>query len=101
MNSSSVPVLILYSKNMGRDKYILEPIEVESYSGYKLHESPRAFIYKEKEYIIQDILDRWYEGGTKPDAPIINYFKVRTDNGTQYLIRYDSFHDEWTMVKRW
>jgi hypothetical protein len=85
---------------MVRNKYILESIEVESYSGYKLHESPRVFIYKNKKYIIQEVIDRWYEGGSKPDAPIINYFKVRADNGNQYLIRYDSYHDEWTMVIR-
>ena len=85
---------------MKKNKFYLEPIEVESYSGYKLHESPKAFIYKDKKYIVQEIIDRWYEGGSKPAAPIINYFKVRADNGKQYLIRYDSYHDEWTMVIR-
>jgi hypothetical protein len=87
-------------EKMERNKFYLEPIEVGSYSGYKLNESPRAFIHKERQYIIQEILDRWYEGGIKQDAPIINYFRVKADDGNQYLIRYDSFHDEWTMVIR-
>ncbi len=85
---------------MKDNKFYLERIEVESYSGYRLHESPRKFIYKKRRYVIQEIIDRWYEGGMKPDAPVVSYFKVRADDGKQYLIRYDSFHDEWTMVIR-
>ena len=83
---------------MVKDRYRLERINVESYSGYKLHERPVKFVYGGKPYIIHEITDRWYEGGTKPDAPIVNYFKVRADDGNQYLIRYDSYHDEWTLV---
>ncbi len=83
---------------MERDKFYLKQINVESYSGYKLHESPRAFIYEGRRYTVKEILDSWYEGGTKPEAPVISYFKVLADNGGRYLIRYDSFHDEWTIV---
>jgi hypothetical protein len=85
---------------MERDKFYLEQIDVESYSGYKLHESPRKFIHEKKQYVVQEIIDRWNEGGIKPDVPIVSYFKVRTDDGKLHLIRYDSFHDEWTMVIR-
>ena len=85
---------------MEKDKFYLEPIEVESYSGYKLHESPRKFIHEKKQYVIQEIIDQWYEGSIKPDAPIVSYFKVRADDGKHYLIRYDSFHDECTIVFR-
>ena len=85
---------------MERGAFQLEQIDVESHSGYKLHEYPKKFIREKKQYVIQEIIDRWYEGGLKPDAPIVSYFKVRADDGKQYLIRYDSFHDEWTMVIR-
>lgn len=78
----------------------LERIDVESYSGYKLHEYPSAFIYKGKRYLVQKIVDRWYEGGTRPEAPVVNYFKVLADDGAQYLIRYDTYHDEWTIALR-
>ena len=60
--------------------------------------SPRTFTYEQKQYVVREITDRWYEGGTKPEAPIVSYFKVRADDGGQYIIRYDSFHDEWTLV---
>jgi len=85
---------------MERDKFYLEQIDVESYSGYKLHESPRKFIHEKKQYVVQEIIDQRYEGDTKPDVPIVSYFKVRADDCKQYLIRYDSFHDEWTIVIR-
>ncbi len=78
----------------------LEKISVESYSGYKLHEIPRAFTFGGKRYIVEEVIDRWYEGGLESDAPIINYFRVLADDGKEYLIRYDTYHDEWTMVIR-
>lgn len=78
----------------------LEKIGVESYSGYKLHENPRAFTFKGIRHTVQEILDRWYEGGIRADAPIINYFKIRADDGVEYLIRYDSSLDEWHLVRR-
>jgi hypothetical protein len=84
---------------MTKDRYHLERIEVESYSGYKLHESPSKFVYGGRRYTVREITDRWYEGGIKADAPVVNYFKVRADDGQHYLIRYDSYHDEWTLVR--
>lgn len=76
----------------------LEKISVESYSGYKANEIPRAFIFAGRRYIVQEVIDQWYEGGVRADAPIINYFKVWTDDGEEHLIRYDSYHDEWTIA---
>ncbi len=78
----------------------LEKISVESYSGYKLHESPRAFIFRGRRYIIREIIDRWYEGSVSSDDPVIDYFKVRTDDGMEYVIRYNSYQDEWDIVVR-
>jgi len=78
----------------------LEKISVESYSGYKAHESPRAFTFGGKRYAVQEVIDQWYEGGVRSDSPIINYFRVRADDGKDYLLRYDSNQDEWTMVIR-
>ncbi len=78
----------------------LEKISVESYSGYKLHESPRAFTFRGRRYIILEIIDRWYEGSVRSDDPVINYFKVRVDDGRNYVIRYNSYQDEWDIVIR-
>ncbi len=78
----------------------LEKISVESYSGYKLHESPRAFTFGGRRYIIRDIIDRWYEGGVRPEDPVMSYFKVQADDGSEHLIRYNSYQDEWNIVIR-
>lgn len=78
----------------------LEKISVESYSGYKLHESPRAFTFRGRRYTIREIIDRWYEGSVRSDDPVINYFKVRVDDGRNYVIRYNSYQDEWDIVIR-
>ena len=80
--------------------WYLEKIIVESYSGYKIHESPQVFTFREQRYIIEEVIDQWYEGYMKSDTPIINYFKVRADDGKNYLIRYDSYNDEWAIVIR-
>ena len=66
------------------------PIHVTAYSGYKANERPRDFTVDEDFYEIADVEDRWYE----PDAM---YFKVRTTEGKQYILRYDEQADEWTL----
>ena len=40
-----------------------ERIRVEHYSGYKANERPVAFIFQGIHWEVQEIIDRWYEGG--------------------------------------
>lgn len=75
-----------------------EDIDVSTYSGFKPDERPVSFIWREQTYKIQEIIDRWYEGGLKTGDPTLSYFKVRADNGRDYLIRYNSFFDGWAIV---
>jgi hypothetical protein len=72
-----------------------ESVQVECYSGYKTNERPAAFTYRERRWEISEILDRWHEGGLKPDAPVVDYFKVKTDDGTVFLLRYTEHSDAW------
>ena len=81
-------------------RWRLERIEVQCYSGYRLNESPRAFLFHGRWHTVREVLDRWYEGGVKEEDPIIHYFSVGTGEGETHLLRYDSFHDEWTLVIR-
>jgi hypothetical protein len=46
---------------------------------------------------VSEILDRWYEGGIKPNDPMIDYFKVRTNEGRVFLLRYLRLFDLWTV----
>ena len=72
-----------------------QPTQVECYSGYKANERPMAFSFQEQRREIIEIVDRWYEGGIEPDAPVVDYFKVKTDDGSIFLLRYAAYLDEW------
>jgi uncharacterized surface anchored protein len=72
-------------------------IQVECYSGFKANEHPVAFTYQGERREIQEIIDRWYEGGLDSSRPIIDYFKVRTADGKVYLLRYQSASDTWSL----
>ena len=74
-----------------------EQVQVDCYSGYKANERPTAFTYQGHRLEISEIIDRWYEGGVKPDQPVIDYFKVRTSEGQVFLLRYLSLFDAWSV----
>ena len=72
-------------------------IQVECYSGSRANERPMAFLYQGKRFEIQEIVDRWYEGSTDTGKPVADYFKVRTADGTIYLLRYLAMFDAWSI----
>jgi len=74
-----------------------EQAQVECYSGYKTNERPVAFSVQGRCWEISEILDRWYEGGIKPDAPIVDYFKVEINDGGVFILRYDAQSDVWSI----
>jgi hypothetical protein len=74
-----------------------ERIEVECYSGYRANERPLAFIFEDRRWQVEEILDRWYEGGLQPSKPALDYFKVRTTEGRVFLLRYNSLFDAWAI----
>ena len=74
-----------------------EPIEVECYSGYRANERPIALTFENRRWQIEEIIDRWYEGGLRPGQPAMDYFKVRTTEGRTFLLRYNSLFDAWSI----
>ncbi len=74
-----------------------EPVRVVCYSGSRADERPTAFIRRGWRVEIAEILDRWYEGGIDPGSPVVNYFRVRTADGEEYLLRYLSLFDAWSV----
>ena len=74
-----------------------EKIPVESYSGYKANERPKAFTFQGRRWEVAEIVDRWYEGGLEAGSPEANYFKVRTVEGNVFLLRYLSLFDAWSI----
>jgi hypothetical protein len=68
------------------------PIRVETYSGMKADEEPRALWVEGRRLRVLGIADRWYD-------PAAAYFKVRAEDGSLYLLRHDSRRDAWQLVR--
>ncbi len=81
-------------------EWVFEDIEVECYSGYKGQESPQAFVHLGRRFEIEEILDRWYEGGLDPKAPRQDYFRVKTKEGEIFLLRHTPRFQAWTPCRR-
>ncbi|MBW2145891.1 MAG: hypothetical protein JRG73_02800 [Deltaproteobacteria bacterium] len=73
-------------------------VQVECYEGYRSRETPRRLITEDAVIGVKEILDRWYEGGVRGGSVVLNYFKVRGDNGKIYLLRYNALFDRWVMA---
>jgi len=85
------------SADLTRIHMTYERIKVECYSGYKANERPVAFIFQGSRREVQEIIDRWYEGGPAANLPEIDYFKVRTADGQVFILRYQSLFDAWSI----
>lgn len=77
----------------------LIPVDVECHAGYKADEAPRAFTWNERRLEIEEVVDRWYEGGLDPARPSSNYFKVRIAGGREYILKQDSASAAWFLVE--
>ncbi len=76
----------------------LERVLVECYAGARANESPRAFSYGGKRIVVAEVVDRWYDGGIFPGSPRLDYYKVRSEEGANYLLRYNSLFDAWALL---
>ena len=74
-------------------------ITVVTYNGYKSPERPLSFTCEGKLFNITEIIDRWYEGDRLPGKPYLDYFKVKTDDGNTYILRYNGLFDSWALVE--
>jgi hypothetical protein len=78
----------------------LIPIQVESYSGSKADETPRRFVWEGRVIEVQEVVDRWYQVESLPAWPRADYFKVQSDDGSQYLLKHDLESDEWYLGQK-
>jgi len=67
-------------------------LRVECYAGYKGSQRPLRFGVDSHWYTVEEILDQWYSPGE-------TYFKVRADDGNQYILRARAGEEgeEWTL----
>lgn len=75
-----------------------ETIDVKCYSGYKFNERPVSFTFQDQNREVSKIVDRWYEGGLKADQPALDYFKIHTTDGEEFILRYNSLFDAWGIL---
>lgn len=73
----------------------LIPIKVSSYSETKADEYPKSFYWGNTRFDINEILDRWYQGGQSQTFPAPNYFKVSTSGGKIFLLKHEIKNDKW------
>jgi hypothetical protein len=66
-------------------------IQVECYAGYRDEEEPRAFRLGERRFEVVDVLDRWLD-------PRHRYFKVKVEDGRQFILRHDTASGEWELA---
>jgi hypothetical protein len=74
-----------------------QAIQVECVSGYKAEERPVAFTFEGRRREIGEIIDRWYEGSPDATRPMVNYFKIRTTDNHEFLLRYVALFDAWSV----
>ena len=66
-------------------------IHVECHAGYRGDEEPRAFTLGATRIAVLEILDRWL-------APEHRYFKVRIEDGRDFVLRHDVASGEWELA---
>ena len=73
-------------------------VKVEAYAGFQGAERPLKFVYEGRKYEVARVLDRWYEGGRDGRDQKLDYFKVVTDSGEDFILRYNPLFDAWSMM---
>lgn len=66
-------------------------IVVDAFAGAKGEETPRAFMLEGSRRTVTEIITRWY---TETHC----YFRVQTDDGSRYVLRYDVDNLIWELV---
>ena len=73
-------------------------VQVDAYSGFRANERPLAFELEGVRHEVAEVGDRWYEGGRTPKDQRLDYFKVRTVSGREFILRYNALFDVWSVL---
>lgn len=76
----------------------LEQVSVSTRDGYREAEEPFLFRWRNKEFVISTIIDRWYEGRVDSTRMPMRYFKVETTGGERFILRYHEFFRTWSFL---
>jgi len=91
-----------FRRNVGNGSSVkLVSIQVECYAGAKADETPRRFTWEGRTIELSEVLDRWYQVESLPEWPRADYFKVRGEDGREYLLKHDLECDGWFLAQQW
>jgi hypothetical protein len=65
-------------------------LQVQCYAGRKADERPIRFRLKDRDFLVEEILDQWY-------GPDDVFFKVRADDSNLYILRHNQLSDDWRL----
>jgi hypothetical protein len=63
-------------------------LQVRCYAGRKANERPVRFQLKDRDYLLKEVLDQYYD-------PVGSFFNVRADDGNPHILRHNTKTDEW------
>jgi hypothetical protein len=66
-------------------------LRVECYAGHRADTEPRRLFIGGREVAVTEVIDRWLD-------PLHRYFKLRGDDGGIYLVRQNTFSNEWELT---
>jgi hypothetical protein len=69
-----------------------QPCQVETYSGYRVHERPRRFTRHGEWLEVRRVVSRWQEPGNL-------CFTVTADDSRRYLLKYRPQRDAWEVLR--
>jgi hypothetical protein len=75
-----------------------EHVEVATRDEYKGAQEPVSFEWRERHYDVAQIVDRWYEGHIDSTRMPLVYFRVRTTESEQFILRYHELFRAWGLL---
>ena len=75
-----------------------ERIQVATRDEYQGVQEPTAFQWRGARFAIDRVIDRWYEGYKDATRLPLRYYRVRTDGGDVFILRYHEVFMAWSML---
>lgn len=70
---------------------------VEAATGHAGPGEPRRFQWEGRWREVELIDDRWYEGGVEPEAELVLYFRVTSEEG-RFILRFLPYFRRWQVA---
>jgi hypothetical protein len=75
-----------------------QPVEVECYSGFRYGERPLSFKSGGRRFLVEEVEASWFEEGPESEGrPRKRFFRVRADDGCNYLLSWNESEDQWLL----